>query len=88
MTDLEAKARDCIENHTHRLIEHPTKQDVYTREESIYISGYKQRDRELRKLIENMKADVRGNIKWADQSGNIQMYMKLNSMINQWEGVL
>ena len=85
MTDLEAKARDCIENHTHRLIEHPTEQDIYTREESIYISGYKQRDRELRKLIDNMKADVRGNIKWADQQGNPQMYMKLNSMINQWE---
>lgn len=41
MTDLEAKARDCIENHIHKLIEHPTEQDIYTREESIYISGYK-----------------------------------------------
>ena len=42
MTELEAKAKDCIENHTHKLVDKPTKQDIYLREESIYISGYKQ----------------------------------------------
>ena len=41
MTELEAKAKDCIENHTHKLVDKPTKQDVYLREESIFISGYK-----------------------------------------------
>ncbi|MCR5494812.1 MAG: hypothetical protein K6F15_04165 [Treponema sp.] len=41
MTDLEAKAKDCIENHTHKLVDKPTKQDIYLREESIFISGYK-----------------------------------------------
>lgn len=38
---LEEKARECIEKHTHKLVDKPTKQDVYTREESIFISGYK-----------------------------------------------
>ena len=42
MTKLEALAKDCIENHTHRLVDKPTKQDIYLREESIFISGYKQ----------------------------------------------
>ena len=41
MTELEAKAKDCIENHTHKLVDKPTKQDIYLREESIFISGYK-----------------------------------------------
>ena len=41
MTELEAKAKDCIENHTHKLVNKPTKQDIYLREESIFISGYK-----------------------------------------------
>ena len=41
MTELEVKAKDCIENHTHKLVDKPTKQDIYLREESIFISGYK-----------------------------------------------
>ena len=41
MTELEAKAKDCIENHTHKLVDKPTKQDIYLREESIFISGYR-----------------------------------------------
>ena len=41
MTELEKKAKDCIENHTHKLVDKPTKQDIYLREESIFISGYK-----------------------------------------------
>ena len=41
MTELEAKAKDCIENHTHKLVDKPTKQDIYLREEAIFISGYK-----------------------------------------------
>ena len=41
MTELEAKAKDCIENHTHKLVDKPSKQDIYLREESIFISGYR-----------------------------------------------
>lgn len=41
--------------------------------------------RELEAQIEKMKSDVKGNIKWADQNKNEQMYCKLNAMINQWE---
>lgn len=35
--------------------------------------------------IEEMKFDVKANIKWADEHENNQMYFKLNSMFNQWE---
>ena len=40
---------------------------------------------ELEAQIEKMKSDVKGNIKWADEHENNQMYFKLNSMFNQWE---
>lgn len=40
---------------------------------------------ELESQIEKMKSDVKGNIKWADQNKNEQMYCKLNAMFNQWE---
>ena len=45
MTELESLAKDCIENHTHKLVDKPTKQDIYLREESIYIAGYKEAER-------------------------------------------
>lgn len=48
MTELEKKAKDCIENHTHKLVDKPTKLDIYLREESIYISGYKQGQADIR----------------------------------------
>lgn len=48
MTYLESLAKDCIENHTHKLVDKPTKQDIYLREESIYISGYKEAERRLK----------------------------------------
>lgn len=67
MTELEALARECIENHTHKLIARPTKQDIYTREESIYISGYKECERqnknhiaELEKRLETAKKILKG----------------------------
>ena len=41
MTKLESLAKDCIVNHTHKLVDKPTNQDIYLREESIFISGYK-----------------------------------------------
>ena len=47
MTELEALAKDCIENHTHRLIDKPTKQDIYLREESIFIQGYRQSEKRI-----------------------------------------
>lgn len=63
MTELEALAKDCIDNHTHKLVDKPTKQDVYLREESIYIQGYKECERkdktkieELQRLIEYYQA--------------------------------
>lgn len=95
MTELEALAKDCIENHTHRLVDKPTKQDIYLREESIFIQGYRQSEKRIVELestnkkisdechklvdtlerkqkeiadleaqIEEMKSDVKGNIKW------------------------
>lgn len=60
MTELEALAKDCIENHTHRLVAKPTKQDIYLREESIFIQGYRQSEKriaELEKQIEELKAE-------------------------------
>ena len=41
--------------------------------------------KELEAQIEKMKSDVKGNIRWADQNKNEQMYCKLNAMFNQWE---
>lgn len=58
MTKLEALAKDCIENHTHRLVDRPTKQDIYLREESIFIQGYRQSEKRIAELeaqIEKMK---------------------------------
>ena len=50
MTELEALAKDCIENHTHRLVDKPTKQDIYLREESIFIQGYRQSEKRITEL--------------------------------------
>jgi len=58
MTELEALAKDCIENHTHKLVDKPTKQDIYLREESIFIQGYRQSEKRIAELeaqIEKMK---------------------------------
>ena len=58
MTELEALAKDCIKNHTHRLVDKPTKQDIYLREESIFIQGYRQSEKRIAELeaqIEKMK---------------------------------
>ena len=58
MTKLEALAKDCIENHTHKLVDKPTKQDIYLREESIFIQGYRQSEKRIAELeaqIEKMK---------------------------------
>ena len=41
-------------------------------------------NRRLREQIEKMKADVCGNIRWANMNKNDQMYCKLNAMLNQW----
>lgn len=51
----------------------------------LAIEGRDVKIMELEQQIEEMKSDVRTNIKWADQKKNNQMYCKLNSMINQWE---
>ena len=50
MTKLEALAKDCIENHTHKLVDKPTKQDIYLREESIFIQGYRQSEKRIAEL--------------------------------------
>ncbi len=50
MTELEALAKDCIENHTHKLVDKPTKQDIYLREESIFIQGYRQAEKQIAEL--------------------------------------
>lgn len=54
MTELESLAKDCIENHTHKLVDNPTKQDIYLREESIYISGYKDCEKKVKDLIHRL----------------------------------
>lgn len=58
MTELEALAKDCIENHTHKLIDKPTKQDVYLREESIYIQGYKECEKQNKTKIEELQKQI------------------------------
>ena len=55
MTKLEALAKDCIENHTHKLVDKPTKQDIYLREESIFIQGYRQSEKQLAELEAQIK---------------------------------
>lgn len=59
MTKLEVLAKDCIENHTHRLVAKPTKQDIYLREESIYIQGYKECERQSEKEIQKLKIQLK-----------------------------
>lgn len=62
MTKLEALAKDCIENHTHRLVDKPTKQDIYLREESIFIQGYRQSEKRIATLEKEnaeLKAEIR-----------------------------
>ena len=59
MTKLEALAKDCIENHTHRLVDKPTKQDIYLREESIFIQGYRQSEKRIAELKEVHESDKR-----------------------------
>lgn len=54
MTKLEALAKDCIENHTHKLVDKPTKQDIYLREESIFIQGYRQSEKRIVELEEKI----------------------------------
>lgn len=59
MTELETLAKDCIENHTHKLVDKPTKQDVYLREESIYIQGYKECERQDKTKIEELQTQIK-----------------------------
>ena len=49
-----------------------------------YIKELKEENNELKEQIEKMKADVKGNIKWADWNKNDQMWQKLVKMYNQW----
>lgn len=69
MTKLEALAKDCIENHTHKLVDKPTKQDIYLREESIFIQGYRQSEEriaELKAQIEKLIDFVLSKIEYCD----------------------
>ena len=59
MTELESLAKDCIENHTHKLVDKPTKQDIYWREESIYIQGYKECERQSEKKVQELKTQLK-----------------------------
>lgn len=62
MTKLEALAKDCIENHTHKLVDKPTKQDIYLREESIFIQGYRQSEKRIAEL-EKENAELKKKLK-------------------------
>lgn len=66
MTKLEALAKDCIENHTHRLVDKPTKQDFYLREESIFIQGYRQSEKRIEEL-EQENAELKDELKDANE---------------------
>lgn len=71
MTKLEALAKDCIENHTHKLVDKPTKQDIYLREESIFIQGYRQSEKRISELeaqIEKMKKYIKAC--WVEENLN------------------
>ena len=63
MTELEALAKDCIENHTHKLVGRPTKQDIYLREESIFIQGYRQSEKKIEELEQQIEKYIEGNKK-------------------------
>ena len=49
------------------------------------IEGRELEIKKLKERIEKMKFDVMGNIKWADQNKNNQMWQKLVKMWNQWQ---
>lgn len=81
MTELEALAKDCIENHTHRLVDKPTKQDIYLREESIFIQGYRQSEKriaELEALIKEIKSDV-------NECFGYEYNILVAKLLNKWE---
>ena len=88
MTKLEALAKDCIENHTHRLVDKPTKQDIYLREESIFIQGYRQSEKKIADLeqqIEKMKFDVISERDKAKRLEDVITYTVLNNILAKWE---
>lgn len=69
MTYLESLAKDCIMNHTHRLVDKPTDQDIYIREESIYIAGYRECERKAKDLIHRLITIYCDKIEY-DEFGN------------------
>jgi len=72
---LEEKAKECIEKHTHKLVDKPTKQDIYTREESIFISGYKLGAKENGVIIHNLKENP-DDLPKCDESKPITFYVE------------
>ena len=42
MTDLENKAIDVIRNHSHKLVDNFTQEDLENREISIFLAGYRE----------------------------------------------
>ena len=86
MTKLEALAKDCIENHTHRLVDNPSKQDIYLREESIFIQGYRQSEKrieELEKIILKLRNCM--NCKDRDTRGYSSCKDKGIVLCSHWE---
>lgn len=79
MTKLEALAKDCIENHTHRLVDKPTKQDIYLREESIFIQGYRQSEKRITDLEKQVK-----DLEWQLQevAKDNDLYQKENAELD------
>jgi len=77
MTKLEALAKDCIENHTHRLVDKPTKQDVYLREESIFIQGYRQSEK---RIADIEKENTRLKEKWLQATDDGTSWAHLKSL--------
>ncbi len=91
MTELEALAKDCIENHTHRLVDKPTKQDIYLREESIFIQGYRQSEKRIADLeaqiekMKNQKVFLLQRVDTDDYTIDEQFYTTDEEIAKEWD---
>lgn len=85
--ELKKEAEEWLKKNSKEFILNP-KYSPFDYAEAIYLAGAELREKHITELeaqIEKMKSDVMGNVKWADQNKNEQMYCKLNVMINQWK---
>ena len=85
--ELKKEAEEWLKENSKEFILNP-KYSPFDYAEAIYLAGAESREEHIAEpeaQIEKMKFDVKGNIKWADENKNNQMYFKLNTMFNQWK---